>query len=229
MMPQANSTGASRFLPIINRAASENYCSVNHAAQHFVKPCQRKSKSGMEQTLFGVRDKTLFRERQHMKTQMIKAAILGSVIASLGLGATSAQAATATATARAKILRQVTVTNSTDLQFGTIVTGTAPSTVIVSTLGARTCGAGLVCSGVTTAAAFAIGGTTGQIVTISVPATVQLDSGTNNMIATLTSSAATATMVANAGAFTVGGTLTVGADQADGDYAGNFIATVNYQ
>ncbi len=162
-----------------------------------------------------------------MKTAFVKAAILGSVIASLG--ATSAQAATATATARAKILRQVTLTNTSDLQFGTIVSGTAASTVGISAAGARTCGAGLVCSGTTTAAGFTIGGTTGQVVTISVPASVTLNSGTNNMTATLAASAASATMVANAGSFTVGGSLGVGANQADGDYTGTFTVTADYQ
>ena len=164
-----------------------------------------------------------------MKIQMLKAAIAGSVLAAMAFGATSANAATESATARAKILRQVTVTNSTDLQFGTIVTGAAASTVTVSTAGVRSCGAGLVCSGTTTAATFAIGGTTGSVTTVSVPATVTLNSGANSMTAALNASAATVTMVANAGAFTVGGVLTVGASQADGDYVGSFNATVDYQ
>jgi Mat/Ecp fimbriae major subunit len=146
-----------------------------------------------------------------MKIQMLKAALLSTAIAALGFTATTAQAATATATAKAKILRQVTVTKTADLDYGIIVSGPA-STVAVSTAGARTCGVGLVCSGTTTAAAFTIGGTTGSVVT-----------------STLVSSAATATMVANAGAFTVGGILTVGLNQADGDYTGSFNATVDYQ
>lgn len=164
-----------------------------------------------------------------MKTIFAKAALVGTAIATLGMGATAANAASASATAKAKILRQVTVTNNTDLQFGTIVTGTSASTVQVSTAGGRTCGAGLVCSGATTAAGFTIGGTTGQVVTISVPATVSLTSGANSMTASLNSSAATATLVANAATFSVGGELSVGANQADGDYEGTFSATVDYQ
>jgi Mat/Ecp fimbriae major subunit len=164
-----------------------------------------------------------------MKTIFAKAALVGTAIATLGMGATAANAASASATAKAKILRQVTVTNNSDLQFGTIVTGTAPSTVIVDTAGARTCGSGLVCSGTTTAAGFTVGGTTGQVVTISVPATVTLNSGSNSMTASLSASAATATMVASAASFTVGGTLSVAAGQADGDYEGTFSATVDYQ
>ncbi len=164
-----------------------------------------------------------------MKIKMLKAVVAASMVAGLGFGATAAHAASATATARAKILRQVTVTNNTDLEFGTIIPGATSSSVGVSTAGVRTCGSGLTCTGGTTAAGFTVGGTTGSVVTISVPATVQLDSGANNMTASLNASAATLTMVANAGSFSVGGTLTVGANQPDGDYSGVFTATVNYQ
>jgi len=164
-----------------------------------------------------------------MKIQMLKAIVATTTLAALGLGATAANAATASATARAKILRQITLTNTSDLQFGTIVTSIAPSTVDISVAGARTCGAGLVCSGTTTAAGFTIGGTTGSVVTISVPASVTLTSGLDSMTATLVSSAPTTTLVANAGAFTVGGSLAVGASQPDGDYTGTFTATVDYQ
>ncbi len=164
-----------------------------------------------------------------MKIQKLKAVAAFATLAALGLGATSANAATATATARAKILRQITLTNTSDLQFGTIVTGATASTVAISTGGARTCGAGLVCSGATTAADFTIGGTTGMVVTISVPASVTLTSGANSMTASLAASAATTTLVASAGNFSVGGTLAVGANQVDGDYVGTFTATVDYQ
>ena len=164
-----------------------------------------------------------------MKIQKLKAAVAVATLAALSLGATAANAATANATARAKILRQITLANTSDLQFGTIVTGAAASTVAISSDGARTYGSGLVCSGATTAAGFTIGGTTGAVVTISVPASVSLVSGADTMTASLAASATTATLVANAGSFSVGGTLSVGANQADGDYVGTFTATVDYQ
>ncbi len=165
-----------------------------------------------------------------MKNQMLKAIVATTTLAAIGLGATAANAATANATARAKILRQLTVINTSDLQFGVIVTGAAASTVAVSTAGVVTCGAGLVCTGTTTAAGFTIGGTTGQVATISVPASVTLTNALlTTMSASLVSSAATVPLVANAGAFTVGGTLSVAANQQDGDYTGTFTATVNYQ
>lgn len=157
-------------------------------------------------------------------------ALSGAALIALSLGATAAQAATATATAKANILKQVTVTKTSDLDYATIVTGAAASTVIVSTAGARTCGVGLVCTGTATAAGFNIAGTAAQVVTISVPASVTLTSGANSMASTLVPSAALATLSgAGTGSFSVGGTLAVGANQADGAYAGNFTVTVDYQ
>jgi Mat/Ecp fimbriae major subunit len=164
-----------------------------------------------------------------MNKNVLKAVIAGSLLASLGMGATAAHAATASATAKAKILRQVTVTNTSDLQFGTIVSSTAASTVVVSTTGARTCGTGLVCSSTASAAGFDVTGTSGQVVAVSVPASVTLSSGTNSMTASLNSSNSSLTLAANAGSFSVGGTLSVGANQADGDYSGTFSVTADYQ
>lgn len=163
-----------------------------------------------------------------MTLRTIKAALLGAVVLSAGLTATSANAATATATARANILRQLTVTRTADLDFGTIVTGAAASTVVISSAGARTCGAGLTCTGTVSAANFNIVGTVASVVTTSVGGTVTLTSGANNMSATLAGSGATLTLDGTDD-YTVGGTLNVGANQADGVYTGTFTATVNYQ
>jgi Mat/Ecp fimbriae major subunit len=164
-----------------------------------------------------------------MKIQMLKAAIAGSVLATAAFGATVANAATATGTARATILRQVTVTNTRDLDFGTIVRAATADTVSVDTAGVVTCGTSLVCAGTTTSANFNVAGTTGQVVTFSVPTSITLASGANTMTASLSPTSATQTLVANAGSFQVGGTLNVGANQADGAYSTTFTATVNYQ
>ncbi len=161
-----------------------------------------------------------------MKTNMKALALVG--VAALGMTASAANAATATATAKANILKQITVTKTSDLDYATIVTGAAASTVVVTPAGARTCGVGLVCSGTATAAAFNVVGTIGAVATVSVPATVTLASGANNMTSTLVSSAALLTLAA-ANSFTVGGTLAVGANQVDGVYAGTFTVTVDYQ
>lgn len=161
-------------------------------------------------------------------SKFIKAAVASSVLVASAMGANAAHAATASADARANILQQVTVTNSTDLDFATIISGASSDTVSVSSAGAVTCGAALVCSGTTTAAAFAVSGTTGQTVDVSSDATVTLNSGGNNMTATLAPSVTTI-LLDGTDAFTVGGVLTVGANQPDGAYAGTFDVTVNYQ
>ncbi len=162
-----------------------------------------------------------------MTNRFTKAA-LAATFATAAFASTGAQAATATATARAQILQQLTVTRTADLDYATIVTGAAASTVVVTPGGVRTCGVGLVCTGTATAAAFNVVGTIGQVATVSVPATVSLVSGGNTMSSTLVSSTALMTLAA-VNNFQVGGTLSVGASQADGAYAGVFTVTVNYQ
>jgi len=161
-------------------------------------------------------------------SKFIKTAAAASVLAASVMGANAAHAATASADARANILQQVTVTNTSDLDFATIVTGAVASTVVVSSAGAVTCGAGLVCSGTTTAAGFDVTGTTGQTVDVSSDASVTLNSGGNSMTASLATSVATI-VLDGTDAFTVGGTLSVGAGQADGAYVGTFNVTVDYQ
>ena len=162
-----------------------------------------------------------------MTNRFMKAALVGTVFAA-AFASTGAQAATATASAKAQILTQITVTKTADLDFATIVSAPAASTVVVSPAGVRTCGSGLVCTGTATAAAFGIVGTTGSIVTIASDPTVTLNSGANSMTSSLVTSAATRTLTGT-DAFTVGGTLAVAANQAAGAYTGTFTVTVNYQ
>lgn len=163
-------------------------------------------------------------------SKFIKAAVASSVLAASVMGAGAAHAATASADATANILEQVTVTSDgTDLAFGTIVTGTAASTVAVASNGTATCGAGLVCTGTTTAAGFDVTGTTGETVDVSADTTVTLTNANgDNMSASLSPSVSTIVLDGTDG-FTVGGTLNVGANQADGQYAGTFNVTVDYQ
>ncbi|WP_293880854.1 DUF4402 domain-containing protein [Sphingomonas sp.] len=164
-----------------------------------------------------------------MTIRSFKAVLAGSAMLALALGATSAQAAnTATATATASILKQVSVTKTADLNFGTIVTGTTAATVVISPAGGRTCGTGLVCTNAVTAAAFGIVGTTAQTVTLAAAGPVTLTAGANTMSATLQTSSATR-VLNGTDSFTVGGTLSVAANQADGVYTGSFSVTVDYQ
>ena len=163
-----------------------------------------------------------------------KLALSATALVALGLGATGASAApaSANAVAKAKILKQLTITRNADLDFGTIVTGTAPSTVAIDAAGARNCGAGLTCTATPAAAGFTLTGSNSHIVTVTVPASITLNSGANKMTANLS---APATLdLGNSGntgtALKFGGTLNVGANQADGVYASNdFAVTIDYQ
>ncbi|MEH6714896.1 DUF4402 domain-containing protein [Parasphingorhabdus flavimaris] len=161
-------------------------------------------------------------------SKFIKAALASSVLAASVMGANAANAATASADARANILQQVTVTSDgSDLDFGTIVSGAAASTVSVSG-GGRSCGAGIVCSGAFSAAGFDVTGTDGETVSVASDPSVTLNSGTNSMTANIVSSVSTMTLTGGVGSFNVGGLLNVGANQADGAYVGTFNVTVNY-
>lgn len=165
-----------------------------------------------------------------MRNIALKRALMGAAIAALAMNASAAQAASATGTAKAKILRQITLTNTSDLQYATIISGATASTVAVSTAGAATCGSGLTCTGTTTAANFNIAGTSGAVVLVGGDSSVTLNGSLGGtMTSTLTYSATNVTLSATGGSFQVGGTLSVGANQAAGDYSGTFNVTANYQ
>jgi hypothetical protein len=169
-----------------------------------------------------------------MRTITMKRALVGAAIAALAMNASAAQAASATGTAKAKILRQITLTNTSDLQYATIISGSTASTVAVSTAGAVSCGAGLTCTGTTTAANFDIQGTNNAVVLVGGDSSVTLNGSLGGtMTSTLTYSATSVTLTNGpgtvGGSFQVGGTLSVGANQASGDYAGTFNVTANYQ
>jgi len=169
-----------------------------------------------------------------MRKSGMKRALLGAAIAALAMNAQAAQAASATGTATAKILRQITLTKTSDLQYATIISGATASTVTVSPAGAPNCGAGLTCTGTTTAANFDIQGTNNAVVLVGGDSSVTLNGSLGgSMTSTLTYSAASVTLTngpgTTGGSFQVGGTLSVGANQASGDYSGTFNVTANYQ
>lgn len=165
-----------------------------------------------------------------MRNFGMKRAIVGAAIAALALNAPAAHAASATGTATAKILRQITLTNTSALQYATIISGASASTVAVSTAGVRTCGASLSCLGTATAASFDVDGTEGAVVLVGGDSSVSLTGSLGGtMTSSLTYSAANITLGATGGSFQVGGTLSVGANQAAGDYTGTFNVTADYQ
>lgn len=166
-----------------------------------------------------------------MKIALTRAALAATMLVAF---ATSVQAAPAqtSATAKARILKQLTITRVSDLDFGTIVNGASASTVSVNSAGSATCGAGLTCTGTTSAASFTVSGTNNTIVTVTAPASVNLTNGaTGSMTASLLAPATLS--LGNSGAsgtpLAFGGTLSVGANQEDGAYSAVFNVSVDYQ
>ncbi|UNU44390.1 DUF4402 domain-containing protein [Sphingopyxis sp. YF1] len=165
-----------------------------------------------------------------MRIDLMKRALTGVALAAFAMNASAAHAASATGTAKAKILRQITLTNTSDLQYATVISGATASTVAVSTAGAATCGAGLTCTGTTSAANFNIAGTNGAVVLVGGDSSVTLNGSLGGtMTSSLSYSVTSVTLGATGGSFQVGGTLSVGANQASGDYSGTFNVTANYQ
>ncbi|MEM7492333.1 MAG: DUF4402 domain-containing protein [Pseudomonadota bacterium] len=144
----------------------------------------------------------------------------------------AAYAADVDSNAGARIVAPLQVANATALYFGTVVPSiTNADSVIVSATGAKTCGAELTCLTTDhTAAAFNVTGETDRVYTISLPSSVQISNGSENMdVDNFTGSKASGTLTSVADNFTVGGTLDVGANQAAGEYTGTFTVTVEYQ
>lgn len=163
-------------------------------------------------------------------------ALTSAALLSLGLGATAASAAPASssAVAKAKVLKQLTIVNASDLDFGTIVPATTASTVAISAAGTKTCGTGVTCTGGSIPASFTVTGTNNETVNVSIPASVVLKSGANTMTVDLSAAPKTLAL-GNAGNSTgaslkFGGTLSLAAAQADGVYQSDaFTVTVDYQ
>ncbi|WP_324261860.1 DUF4402 domain-containing protein [Altererythrobacter sp. H2] len=96
----------------------------------------------------------------------------GAAIAAMALASAANAAETATATATADVVQAFTVTKDADLDFGAIVVDPAGGDVTVSAAGVLSCGAGFVCHGTNSAAAFSIdGGTIGKRLFIDLPDT----------------------------------------------------------
>lgn len=160
-----------------------------------------------------------------------KVALLGAM-AAVAMASTGAQAATQTATAEVDIVAAVQLAINDTLDFGIIASGGSASTVIMPTASnTRTCGTGLTCVGTAQRGRFTVSGaTTGYVVAINVPTSTLLSAGGGNtmsvsLVPSTTSFPSTGVPVE----FFVGGTLSVGANQAAGNYTGTYAVTADYQ
>ena len=155
-------------------------------------------------------------------------------IALASMVATSAQAqATATASAGASvtIADPIAITKTADLAFGTVVPSASAGTVTVGTSNDRTVAGGVAALGGTvTSAAYTVTGYGNSAYTITLPASVSLSGPGTAMTASsfVSSVGGSASLSSGTGGFSVGATLSVGANQAAGAYSGTFDVTVAY-
>ena len=127
----------------------------------------------------------------------------------------------------------ITISNTASLAFGAVITGTTAGTVVLAPGGGRTFTGGVVLDAAqtATAAAFNLHGALNAHYVITLPSsiTVTATGGTMTVNAFTCSPTSPGTLDATgAQVLTVGATLNVGANQADGTYNGTFPVTVAY-
>jgi len=143
--------------------------------------------------------------------------------------------ATATATASATIVTPISISKTTDMNFGNIATDGTVGTVILAPGSTRTFTGGVTlpaATGTVTAASFTVAGSGSYTYAITLPSSVTITSGSDSMIVdTFTSTpSSTGTLSSGSQVITVGATLNLVASQAEGTYtsATPFAVTVNY-
>jgi len=166
------------------------------------------------------------------------ARLLTAAAAVSALAATSATAApvgaTTPATAKAQIVKPLTLTAKTNLDFGTIVLQAVvgATSVAISTTGAITCGTGLLCSGTPVPATYNVAGTNNQVVKMYSAATTLTGSAGGTITFTPILPVGASVTLTNSGApgndFNVGGSIAIGTTTLDGVYTGNINVTVDY-
>ena len=163
----------------------------------------------------------------------MKKIVLGAIALTLPVAAAAAPGDTDTAkgTATATVVAPIELEHDADaaLAFGSFLAG-AGGTVVVTSAGAGSVtGEVEFVSGSTNSAdSFTVSGDARRSFSISATGST-VSNGTATMAFTTSVSAASDTLDTNGdGSFTVGGTLTVAADQAAGDYTGTYDATVAY-
>lgn len=159
-----------------------------------------------------------------------KIALMG-MVAVAAMASTGAHAATQTATAEVDIIAAVQLAQNDGLDFGVVASSATAGTVALpTTSNTRTCSAGVTCVGTALRGRFTVSNAaSGYTVGISVPASTTLTSGANTMALALTPSMTSFASTGAAQVFFVGGTLSVGANQAAGTYTGTYNVSADYQ
>lgn len=164
----------------------------------------------------------------------IRNLVIAAAMASVTVPAAAAPvAATNDATGRALLLVPLTLTKTDDLDFGTVITSSSPGTVSIAADGSGQS----VTGGVTALAApaggpaqFAGAGTPNQQVNLFLAPPATISDGNGHSMAISMNLESTSVIIDSTHAFFVGvgGTVNVGANQADGTYTGTFTVLAQY-
>ncbi|MDB5702560.1 MAG: hypothetical protein JWL66_2759 [Sphingomonadales bacterium] len=162
----------------------------------------------------------------------IKARFLAIAVASMFMQ-DAAMAKTATATATVVTIRPMTLVKTSDLDFGALIPSASAGTVVIDpTSGGRTTTGGVsAAGGAPSAARFTGTGILNLAAFITLPTSITLtNGGAGTMtVSNITTNGGTTRLFTGAAIdVRVGGTLGVAANQAVGDYVGQFNVTVFY-
>jgi hypothetical protein len=159
-----------------------------------------------------------------------KVALLGAMTVA-AIASTGARAATQTANAEVDIIAAVQLAQNDSLDFGVVASSTSAGTVALpADTNTRVCSAGVTCVGTAQRGRFTVSGAaSGFVVAITVPTSMTLSSGGNNMTLALTPSITSFTSAGTPREFFVGGSLSVSAGQAAGNYTGTYAVSADYQ
>jgi hypothetical protein len=141
-----------------------------------------------------------------------------------------------TVNSSAVLVRTLSVSSTTPLDFGTFAPGATPGAVVMSASGSRsaTGGVTLVTTSDGSASTVSLTGTPSTTYSVTLPASVLLTANTGNATMTLSTFTTTLTGLqgtlssAGLGSFGIGGTLAVSGSQAIATYTGTFTVTLSY-
>lgn len=136
----------------------------------------------------------------------------------------------------AAVVRTLSITSATELSFGTFSAGATAGTLTITSEGNRTATGGVtpVSTSLGSRAVVSLAGTPATSFSVSLPGSVQLTPASGGASMTLASFTTTLTGLqgilnsGGTGSFGIGGTLSVGANQAIGVYSGSFSVTLTY-
>ena len=162
--------------------------------------------------------------------------LLSLTLAATALTATAANAAPTSVSngpvqAHATIVKPLTLTKVSDMDFGSIVVQD-DGTASLSNAGTLTCPATLTCASTVTPAEYTVTGTNNQVVFITKPNVTLTNTANPGTPLTLVLTGPTQITLPNSGAtgmnFKLGGDLAILATTKEGVYQGDLAVTVNY-